>query len=149
MKVILKQEVKALGKSGAVVEVNEGYANNFLFPRKLAVPATGGALKDKAVHDKTQAIKDQKALEAAQEQAQAIAAKPIVITAKVGEGGKLYGTVTNKDIATALKTQAGFEFDKHKIHLNDPIKAVGEFQIEIQLHPKVKTKIQVHVKAGD
>jgi large subunit ribosomal protein L9 len=146
MKVILKQEVKSLGKVGAVVEVNEGYANNFLFPRNLAVPATGGALKDKAAQDKTQAIKEQKALEAAQEQAKEIAAKPIVITSKVGEGGKLYGTVTNRDIAAALKQQAGFEFDKHKIHLADPIKAIGEFQIEIQLHPKVKTKIQLHVQ---
>ena len=146
MKVILKKEVKTLGKSGAVVEVSEGYANNFLFPRQLAVVATDGALKDRADKDRTLAIKDQKQLEEAQALAQTIGAKPIVIKSKVGNEGKLYGTVTTKEIAHALKEQAGFEFDKRKIGLEDPIKAVGIYEIELQLHAKVKAKIHVQVE---
>ncbi|MBC7545712.1 MAG: 50S ribosomal protein L9 [Candidatus Sericytochromatia bacterium] len=146
MKVILKKEVKTLGKSGEVVEVSEGYANNFLFPRQLAVVATDGAIKDKADKDRTQAIKEQKELEQMQELAKTIGAKPIVIKSKVGSEGKLYGTVTTKEIAQAMKEQIGFEFDKRKIGLDDPIKSVGIYEIELQLHAKVKAKIHVEVQ---
>lgn len=146
MKVILKKEVKTLGKSGAVVEVSEGYANNFLFPRQLAVPATEGAVKDQKAKEKADAAKEAKLEAEAREHAAALGAKPVIVSGKAGAEGKLYGTVTNKEIAQALKEQAGLEIDRRKIQLDEPIKAIGVYQVEFKLHPKITAKVQVQVK---
>lgn len=146
MKVILKKEVKTLGKSGTIVEVSEGYANNFLFPRQLAVPATEGAVKDQKAKEKADAAKEAKLETEAREQATALGAKPVTVSGKAGAEGKLYGTVTNKEIAQALKEQAGLDIDRRKIQLDEPIKAIGVYQVEFKLHPKVTAKVQVQVK---
>lgn len=145
MKVILTQEVKDVGRGGAIVDVSEGYARNFLFPRKLAVEATENALKQQREREKSQKIKEEKLLAEARERAKQLEERLTTISAKSGEGGKLYGTVTTKEIAQALKTQIGLEVDKRKIELPEPIRSLGTFEVPIKVHPQVTAKMRIQV----
>ncbi len=147
MKMILLQDVKDLGKKGAVVEVADGYARNFLLPRKLAEAATEGHLRliDKEKAD--QAARAQREQEKASELAEQLKARPVPVKVKVGEGGRLFGSVTAADIATALSKSTGISFDKRKVQLADPIKKLGSYTVTIKLHPKVSAKIQLDVQA--
>lgn len=147
MKVVLLEDVKGQGKKNEVVNVADGYARNFLFPKELAVEATPSKLKEisqqKAAQDKQrkQDMEDAKAL------GTRIEGTKVLIKTKVGEGGKLFGAISNKDIAEGLMAQHGFKIDKKKIILKEPIKTLGEHQISIKLHPTVQTKIKVVVEA--
>ncbi len=145
MKLILQQEVKNLGKKGDVIEVSEGYARNYLLPRQLAIPATAGNVnaakqqKDIEAH-KAKRLQDEARLHAAQ-----LAKLKVAVAVKTGEGGRLFGSVTSKDIADALKAQHGVDIDKRKIELKEALKSLGTYPVTIKLHPEITTQIEVQV----
>lgn len=145
MKVILNKDVKDLGKSGALVDVSEGYARNFLFPRQLAAEATPAAMKQWEERKKAEQRREDRMLAAAQDLAKELEVAKVVLTAKSGEGGKLYGTITTKEIAQAITKQTQHEVDKRKIDLPEPIKALGTHQFTVKLHPKVSVTMKVNV----
>mgnify|MGYP000943703950 CR=1 FL=1 len=145
MKVILLEEVKKLGKKGEVVEVAEGYARNYLLPRKLAVPATSDAINTIKQQQAAEARKAQRQLEEAKMLAAQLAKLTVTIPVKTGEGGKLFGSVTAKDIADALAAQHKFEIDKRKIELKEAIKAVGSYTVTLKIHPEVAAQLEVKV----
>ncbi|MEN6371650.1 MAG: 50S ribosomal protein L9 [Armatimonadota bacterium] len=145
MKVILKQDIKAVGKMDDVVNVTPGYARNYLFPRSLAVEATDQnltALKRK--HDAIEK-KGEKLVAECREIADNLTGKKITITAKAGAGSKLYGSITSQDIADAVKSQTGMELDKRKINVADPIKTAGTHSIPVRLHKEVGFELSVEV----
>ena len=146
MKVILKQDVEKLGKSGDVVKVAPGYGRNFLLPRKLAVTATPGNMKIAEIDRLAQARNDQRDKKAAELVARELAKLVVTLQRKSGEGGTLYGSVTSIDIADYLITHK-IDIDKRKIQLDEPIKAMGEYQVPIRLHREVTVPIRVIVQA--
>lgn len=145
MKVILQEDIKALGKKGQIIEVKEGYARNYLLPKKLAVEATQGNVKE-LNHQKE--IKSQKA-EREQQEAQKLAAKinGVTLTLKVksGENGKLFGAVTSKDIAEGLAKLHKIDLDRRKIDLSENIKSVGDYEIKVKLHSQVSAEFKVKI----
>lgn len=145
MKVILKQDVKSIGKKGAVLDVAEGYARNFLFPKGLAVEATAGNIK--TVEARNQ--KEQEKKENEKKQAQVLGEKlskiDVKLKMKSGENGRLFGSITSKDIADTLKKDTGIEIDKRKIELDEPIKSLGTYPLKVRLHKDVLTEIRVSV----
>lgn len=146
MKVILLQDVKGQGKQGDVKEVSEGYARNFLFPRHLAEEATVSALKTlQQKHDKEERHRAQE-LADAQALGKVLEDKKIVVKTQSGEGGRLFGAITTKHIADAMKLE-GIDVDKRKIVLSDPIKALGGHRVTVKLHPDVHVSILVYVEA--
>lgn len=147
MKVILKEDVKSLGKKGKVCEVSDGYARNFLIPRGLAVEATQGNVQDLAHKQKQEEQRRQKEREAAVELAARIEAMEIVLQVKVGDKGRLFGSVTNKEIAEVLEKDYKLKIDKRKIELKDPIKAIGEHTVTVKLHPDVSGSLKVKIVA--
>ena len=145
MKVILQQDVKGQGKKGQLVEVSEGYARNFLLPRKLAIPATTDAINTMNLKEKAR-----KAEEARQKaEAEAIAEKlkecQVKLTAKAGNGGKLFGAVTTKELSEGLKAQYGVDIPKQKLVLDDPIKAFGSYQVKAKLGFEISGTVYVSV----
>lgn len=145
MKVVLLQDVKDLGKKGELVNASDGYARNFLFPRKLAVEATAGKLKEIEDKKSSQRNKKEMELKAAKELADKISKLEISFKTKAGENGKLFGSITSKDVADAIKAQHKIEIDKKKVVLHDAIKALGTYQVEIKVYPEVSTKINIKV----
>lgn len=145
MKVVLLQDVKAQGKKDQVVEVSDGYARNFLFPKKLAIPADAKVIND--IKNKQSSAKHKEEVE--RENARALAKKlsetTIKLTAEAGSDGRFYGAITSKDIAEALKAQAGIEADKRKILLDSPIKAFGTYKIELKIYADISGKFNVTV----
>jgi large subunit ribosomal protein L9 len=148
MKVILLSDVKSLGKKGQVVEVAEGYGRNFLLPRKLAAEANQGALNMLDEQKKAQAKREAQALAETQELAKLLESKPVAVRAKAGGNGKLFGTVTNADIATAITDAFAVDVDKHKIEVKNAIKALGTYPIEIRLGKNIVAKTTVSVVAA-
>jgi large subunit ribosomal protein L9 len=146
MKVILLQDIKDAGKQGDVLAVADGYARNYLFPRKLAVEAIGGALKNLQAKHANEERRSEKLLHQAQEQQTALTDKSVTLTAKSG-AGKLYGRITSQDIADAIAKDLGIKLDKRKISLESPIKAIGEYEIPLKLHRDVSIPIKVAVVA--
>lgn len=146
MKVILLKDVKGTGKKGEMKEVSDGYARNFLFPKKLAVVADSTAVKELKEKNKSQEIKAQKEYEAAVEQGKKMEEMNVVIYSKAGEGGRLFGSITSKDIAEQLKKQHNIEVDKRKISLDEPIRVLGSRKVDIKIHQKVTTTVRVDVK---
>lgn len=146
MKVILIQDVKSLGKKGDIVNASDGYARNMLFPKKLAIPATDGAVKDLAAKKRGEEKQAQQALEAAENLKKEIESKSVDIRIKVGENGRVFGSVSTKEIAEAVKTQLGMELDKKKMILEHPIKELGTTAVDIRLHPQVTAALKVNVK---
>lgn len=146
MKVILLEDVKALGKKGQVVNVSDGYARNLLLPKKLGVEATGKNMNDlklqKAHEDKVA----QENLDAAKAFAEELKDKQVTVGIKVGEGGRTFGSISVKEIAEAAKAQLGYELDKKKLQLSAPIKELGTTMVPIKLHPKVTGELKVVVK---
>ena len=146
MKVILLQDVKSLGKKGEIVTVNDGYARNMILPKKLGVEANNKNLNDlklqKAHEDKLAAQR----LEEAKLFAAEIAKAEVVLELKVGEGGKLFGAVSSKEIAQAAKEQLNMELDKKKLVLPNPIKTVGTTSVSVKLHPQVTAELKVVVQ---
>ncbi len=147
MKVILLADVKDIGKKGEVKEVALGYAQNFLLRRKLAVEANEANLKQLAYEKAREEAKITKTLETAQKQQEKLKDLVLQVQAKVGDNGRLFGSVTNKDICDAILAQTGLEVDKHKIEIADAIKTLGEYAVLVRLHPKVQQKIIVNVTA--
>ena len=145
MKVILLQDVKSLGKKGDVVDVNDGYARNYVLPKKLGVEANGKNMNDL----KLQKANEQKIAKEQLEAAQAFAAEmekdEVIVSIKAGEGGKTFGSVSSKEIAVAYKEQCGKEIDKKKIQLPEAIKNFGVYEVSVKLHPKVTGKLKVKV----
>ena len=145
MKVILLEDVKALGKKGEIVNVSDGYARNAILPKKLGVEATPKNLNDLKLQNQHADKVAAENLENAKELARVIAEKKVVVKIKAGEGGKIFGSVSTKEIAQAAKEQAGLELDKKKMQLNEAIKALGTYEIPVKLHPKVTAKLTVQV----
>jgi large subunit ribosomal protein L9 len=144
MKVILKGDVKNLGSMGQVVDVADGFARNYLVPRGLAVEANTKSIKSlehekKVIQEKAKKIKSQ-----VQDISEKISSMTIVIKAKVGEEGKLFGSVTSMDIAEQLKNE-GIEIDKKKISLEEPIKRIGSYSVNIRMHPEITTQVNIQV----
>ena len=146
MKVILLKDVKGTGKKGEVKEVSDGYARNFLLPKKVAVIADNTAMKELGEKKKSEEIKAQKEYEAAVEQGKKMEEMNVEIYSKAGDGGRLFGSITSKDIAEQLKKQHEIVVDKRKVLLNDPIRTLGSTIVEIKIHQKVVTKIRVDVR---
>ena len=145
MKVIVLEDVKALGKKGEIVNVSDGYARNAILPKKLGVEATPKNLNDLKLQNQHADKVAAENLENAKELARVIAEKKVVVKIKAGEGGKIFGSVSTKEIAQAAKEQAGLELDKKKMQLNEAIKALGTYEIPVKLHPKVTAKLTVQV----
>lgn len=145
MKVILLADVKALGKKGDIVEVNPGYARNCLLKKNLGVEATGKNVNDLKLQKANQDKLAKQRLEEAKAFAEELKEKSVSVAMKVGEGGKLFGTVSSKEIATAAKDQLGYDLDKKKFVVDEPIKTLGTHEIKIKLHPEVTGKLQVKV----
>ena len=143
MKVILQQEVKKLGKKGDILEVSEGYARNYLLPQKLAVTATANNVNNANLQKVAEERKKERAFDEAKLLAAQMAKITISIPVKMGEGGRLFGSVTAKDIADAVSKEHKLELDKRKIELKDALKSLGTFTVPIKLHPEVSTQIQV------
>ena len=146
MKVILLEDVKSLGKKGEVVNVNDGYARNFVLPKKLGVEATGKNMNDLKLQKANEEKVANEHLEAAQAFAKEMENDHVVVSIKAGEGGRTFGSVSSKEIATAYKEQCGKEIDKKKIILPEPIKSFGVYEVAVKLHPKVTGTLKVKVQ---
>ena len=144
MKVVLKQDVKGLGKKGELVNTSDGYARNFLFPKGLAVEANAQSLTELKNREQSAKYKVETEIAAAKKSAAELEGKTIVITAKAGANGKLFGSVTSKEIAEKVKAQFGIETDKRKIAVED-IKQFGTYQFEIKLYQGISAKLFVRV----
>ena len=145
MKVILLEDVKSLGKKGDLVEVNKGYAGNYLLPRKLAVEASSKNVNDLKLQKANKEKKAAQALEEAQDLAKELSDKTVELKMKVGEGGRTFGAISTKEIAAATKDQLGYEIDKKKISVDEAIRSLGVHVVKIKLHPKVTAELKVHV----
>ncbi|MHB1420375.1 MAG: 50S ribosomal protein L9 [Bacillota bacterium] len=148
MKLILISDVKSLGNKGEVVEVSQGYARNYLLPHGLALEATSGNLKEVERKKQQEKQKKDNELAAAQETGRNLDGATVNLTSKAGEGGKLFGSITSKEIAQALARDFKLQVDKRKIELKEPIKALGVYPVSVKLHPKVQITVQVNVVAG-
>lgn len=146
MKVILLQDVKALGKKGETVEVSDGYARNCILPKKLGVEANSKNLNDLKLQKAHEEKVAKEQLEAAKEFAAKLAEMDVVVTIKSGKDGRTFGSVSSKEIATAFKEQHGIELDKKKIVLDEPIRTVGTSIVSIKLHREVTAKLNVRVR---
>ncbi len=146
MKVILLQDVKALGKKGETVEVSDGYARNFILKKKLGVEATAKNMNDLKLQKANEAKIAKELLEQAQAFAEDIKEKSVTVTMKTGEGGRTFGSVSTKEIAAAAKAQLGIDIDKKKLQLSEPIKTLGVTIVPYKVHPKVTAQLTVKVK---
>jgi large subunit ribosomal protein L9 len=149
MKVILADDVDKLGRKGDVVSVADGFARNYLVPKGLAMTATKGSLRQAELMQKARAEQEQKAKEAAAEKVAHLASAPVYISARAGEGGRLFGSVTKSDVARGLEEQLGEAIDRHNIVLDDPIRTLGTHEVEVHLHDEVKALITVEVIAHE
>lgn len=145
MKLVLLSDVKALGKRGDVVDVADGYARNFLLPRKLAGEADKGALAQLDAQHKANARREAQELADARALAERIEGSLLTVAAKAGESGKLFGAVTNADVAAAIAAAVSTPIDKHKVEIGGQIKALGSYPVEIKLHRSVVAKVAVNV----
>ena len=146
MKVILQQDVKGQGKKGELVNVSDGYARNFLLPRGLAVEANNANVNTMNTQNAAKAHHKEMALKAAQDLANSIEGKTVTLTAKMGENGKLFGSITVKEIAEAIEKNLGVAVDKKKIEMPNPIKGAGVYTVTVKLHTAVSAKVSVAVK---
>ena len=146
MKVVLTQDVPGLGQVGQVKEVTEGYARNFLLPRKLATAATPGALKQVEIQQSAEKKRQQKQDQEMAGLSKNLSEATVTVRSKVGEGGKLYGSVTNGDIAEAMEQQLGQSIDRRKIEIEEPIRHVGSYKIPIKLTKNVAPTINLVVE---
>jgi large subunit ribosomal protein L9 len=146
MKVILLQDVKSVGKKGDIIDANDGYARNFLIPKKMGVPANAENMNTLKLQKSNEVKVAQEQLEEAQRFAKELESKEVVLAIKAGEGGKTFGSVSSKEIATAYKEQCGITIDKKKIQLPESIKNFGVYEVKIKLHPKVTGTLKVKVK---
>ncbi len=146
MKVILTEDVKSLGKKGEVVDVSDGYARNFLLSKKKGLEATAENLNNLRLKKANEDRLAKEQLEEAERFAEELKSKTVKLGIKAGEGGRAFGSISSKEISQAAKEQLGYELDKKKIVLNNPIKAAGTFTIQIKLHPKVTGEFTLKVE---
>ena len=147
MKVILQSDVKALGKRGEIRDVSDGYARNFLIPRGLAIEANPGNLKDFVHKQEQKEVRYQKEKEAAQALAERLSQAEVVLAVKAGDKGRLFGSVTNKEIAEYLANEYKITLDKRKIELKEPIKTLGMYKVFIRLFPEISCELDLKVVA--
>jgi ribosomal protein L9 len=145
MDIILLEDVKTLGKKGQIVKVNDGYARNFIIPKKLGMEANPKNLNELKLQKANEEKRQQELLEEAQNFAKQIGEKSVEVKIKSGEGGRTFGSISTKEIATAAKEQLGFDIDKKKMQLAEPIKNLGVYQVPIKVHPKVTAELKVKV----
>ncbi|MBM6947124.1 50S ribosomal protein L9 [Mordavella massiliensis] len=145
MKVILQQDVKSLGKKGDIVEVNDGYARNFLLKTKKGVEANSRNMNDLKLHRANEDKIAQEQLEAAQELGKKLGDSKVTVSIKTGEGGRAFGSVSSKEIAAAVQEQLGLTVDRKKVQLKDPLKSLGTFHVPVKLHAKVTAELTVEV----
>ncbi|MCH4006625.1 MAG: 50S ribosomal protein L9 [Eubacterium sp.] len=145
MQVILKQDVKGTGKAGSVVKVSDGYARNMLIPKGMAVEATKANIRSLEKEKAQQAEEEAEKRAEAKKQAEVINGKSVEIKTKAGEGGRLFGSITSKDIAEAVKSQLGIDTDKKKIQLDSPIKSMGTFHVTVKLYYEIHAELTVNV----
>ena len=146
MKVILLEDVKSLGKKGQIVNVSDGYARNMILPKKLGVEATSKNLNDLKLRKANEEKVAQENLNAAKAFAEELSTKEIILTLKVGEGGRTFGSVSSKEISEAAKKQLNLDIDKKKLQLENPIRNLGVTNVPVRLHPKVTGSLKVWVK---
>ena len=146
MKVILLQDVKGKGKKGQMLEVSDGYARNYMLPRKIAMEATADAINTMRMNDKAAAEKAAKERAAALETSKQLREMTLVVTAKGGGAGRLFGSVTNQEIADALKAKTGITLDKRKIVISDPIKNVGTYTVQCKLGYEINAPLTVKIE---
>jgi large subunit ribosomal protein L9 len=147
VKVVLRTDVDSVGKKGDILEVSDGYARNFLVPKGLAFKATAGASSQAASMRRARDVRDAKDRGAAEDVATTLVPAVITVKAKAGAEGRLFGSVTASDIATAVRAQTGIELDRRKLHLDEPIKSIGTHQVPAKLHADVEFPITVEVVA--
>ncbi len=145
MKIILAKDVESLGHKGDVVTVADGYARNFLVPKGLALIASKGALKQAESMRRAREEADRRDRDEAAKRVAVLGAQPVYISARAGEGGRLFGSVTNSDVARAVEEQLGEPIDRHKVRLEDPIRTVGTHHVDIHLHHEVNAMVTVEV----
>ena len=145
MKIILLQDEKKLGKKGDIIEASEGYARNYILPKKIGVEATPKNLNDLKLQKANEDKIAQEQLDAAKALAAQLEDRQIIVKIKAGEGGKAFGSVSSKEIAAACKEQHGIELDKKKIQLPESLKNFGSYEVSIKLHPQVAGKLTVKV----
>lgn len=145
MKVILLQDVKSLGKKGDIVEVNDGYARNFLLKTKKGVEANNKNMNDLKLHKANQDKIAQEQLEAARELGKKLEESKVTVSIKTGEGGRAFGSVSSKEIAAAAQEQLGLDIDKKKVQLKEQLKSLGTFHVPVKLHPKVTAELTVNI----
>ena len=146
MKIILLQDVKSVGKKGDIVDVSDGYAKNYIFKKKLGIPADSQNMNDLKLQKANEEKVAAQTLETAQKSAKDIESKTVVVRLKAGEGGKTFGSVSSKEIASEAKAQFDLDIDKKKIILPEAIKSFGTFEVPVKLHPKVTAMLKVRVE---
>ena len=146
MKVILLEDVKSLGKKGQIVNVSDGYARNMILPKKLGVEATSKNLNDLKLRKANEEKVAQENLDAAKAFAEELSTKEVILTLKVGEGGRTFGSASSKEISEAAKKQLNLDIDKKKLQLENPIRNLGVTNVPVRLHPKVTGSLKVWVK---
>ena len=146
MKIILIQDVKKLGKKGEIIEASDGYARNYILPQKLGIEANSRNLNDLKLQKIKEERDAQRILDEAKELAEKIGAQAVTVKMKAGEGGKVFGSVSAKEIAEAMKKQNALEIDKKKIQLQEPIRSFGFHEVGIKLHPQVTGTLKVKVE---
>ena len=146
MEVILLEDVKSLGKKGQIVNVSDGYARNMILPKKLGVEATSRNLNDLKLRKANEEKVAQENLDAARAFAEELSTKEVILTLKVGEGGRTFGSVSSKEISEAAKKQLNLDIDKKKLQLESPIRNLGVTNVPVRLHPKVTGSLKVWVK---
>ena len=145
MKVILLEDVKSRGKKGQIVNVSDGYARNMILPKKLGVEATSKNLNDLKLRKANEEKVAQENLDAAKAFAEELSTKEVILTLKVGEGGRTFGAVSSKEISVAAKEQLGLDIDKKKMKLEESIKTLGTYEVPVKLHKDVTAKLRVVV----
>jgi large subunit ribosomal protein L9 len=147
MKIVLRDDVEALGQKGDVVDVADGYARNYLVPRGLAIKAESGVVRQAEAMRRNRSAREQRDREAAQTLAERLTGATLSVPARSGEGGKLFGSITAADIATALQEQLGIEIDRRRLGLDEPLKELGTVELPIRLHADVVATLTVDVVA--
>ena len=145
MKVIFLQDDKKLGKKGQIIEANDGFARNYILPKKIGVEATPKNLNDLKLQKANEDKIAQQQLDAAKELAAVLETKQVVVKMKAGEGGRVFGSVSSKEIVAEFKAQHGIELDKKKVVLQDSLKNFGNYEVQVKLHPQVTGKFTVKV----
>lgn len=149
MKVILKQDVANLGDAGEIVDVRDGYGNNYLVPRGLAMRATKGALKDAEAIARARAKRAAATLAEAEKMRDVLESRPVTVAAKAGEDGTLYGSVGNTAVAQAVRDQLGVQVDRRRLPMERPLKELGEHEVQVRLHPELTATVRVNIVRGE